>query len=255
MKQTLADPFARQVAFRAACGLSAAAIVAVALPVVERRAQEQTEQREWRITARAFLEAYDPQDGVSGDPRFAEIAERRTGARGAADARAWAAFQTFTPVHFENAERLAHDAQCLATAVYYESRNESALGQLAVAEVILNRVRHRLYPNNVCDVVYEGTDRATGLSIYGTRRSCQFSFTCDGSEERAPRGEAWATARQVAAHALMGLSDPVTAEATHYHANYVSPYWAPRLEQTRTIGAHIFYRFPQREEARGRRGA
>lgn len=255
MLERLADGETRRLAARVACGFGAVAVVAVAAPVVQARAVQQTESHEWRLTARAFLESYDDSEDVSGDSRYASLVSRRAGERGA-DRDAWSPFQTFTPVHFQIASRQSREIDCLATAIFYESRNESMMGQLAVAEVILNRVRHRLYPNNVCDVVYEGTDRSTGLSIYGTRASCQFSFTCDGSEVRRPRsGPSWETAQRVAAHAFLGLSGPVTDDATHYHANYVSPFWAPRLVHTRTIGTHIFYRFPTSEEARGRRGA
>lgn len=256
MVKVFADAQARRSAMHVACGLSAMAVVMVAAPALELQTEEQGARNEWRLRAHAFLEAYDPEDGIESDYRFGPLAARRAGDMSVSDRDAWAPFQTFTPVHFENAERLRRDLHCLATAVYYESRNEAVLGQLAVAEVVLNRVRHRLYPNNVCAVVYEGTDRSTGLSIYGTNMSCQFSFTCDGSERRFPvRGRPWETAQQVAAHAMMGFSESVTQDATHYHANYVSPYWAPRLVHTRTIGAHIFYRFPTSQEPRGRRGA
>ncbi len=256
MVKVFSDAQARRTAMNVACGLSAMVVVVIAAPVLELQTESQGARNEWRLRAHAFLEAYDPDDGVAADYRFGALAARRTGDATVSDRDAWAPFQTFTPVHFENADRLRRDHHCLATAVFYEARNESLLGQLAVAEVVLNRVSHRLYPNNVCGVVYEGTDRSTGLSIYGTNMSCQFSFTCDGSERRRPAsGRTWETAQRVAAHALMGFSESVTEDATHYHADYVSPYWAPRLEHTRTIGTHIFYRFPTSQEPRGRRGA
>jgi hypothetical protein len=123
---------------------------------------------------------------------------------------------------------------CLAAAVYYEAANESEAGQRAVAQVVLNRVRHRAWPNTVCGVVYEGSDRRTG---------CQFSFTCDGSLGRVPSASGWRRAVSVAEFALAGsVFDPV-GSATHYHANYVVPYWASSLQKTAVIGAHIFYRW------------
>lgn len=129
------------------------------------------------------------------------------------------------------------DHHCMAQAIYYEARSESVLGQMAVAEVVLNRVDSHFYPDNVCDVVYEGSHRRTG---------CQFSFTCDGSMNKAPRGEAWDRSREVAAAVLMeDMVKPVTGGATHYHTDYVSPYWRVGLIRTNVIDTHIFYRFPE----------
>jgi spore germination cell wall hydrolase CwlJ-like protein len=139
----------------------------------------------------------------------------------------------------ENLGFAAHEQaelDCLAEAVYYEARSESAKGQMAVAEVVLNRVRDPNFPKTVCGVVFQGRYRTTG---------CQFTFTCDGSLRVKPRGEAWDRARAVALHVSMGLSKPITNKATHYHTDYVNPYWSPGLVETATIGTHIFYRFPK----------
>ncbi len=136
------------------------------------------------------------------------------------------------------------DHNCMAEAIYYEARSESLRGHLAVAEVVLNRVDSKFYPDSVCGVVYQGAERRTG---------CQFSFTCDGSTLRSPRGEAWRRANAVAANVLMKTVDkPITGGATHYHTNYVSPYWQVGLIRTNVIDTHIFYRFPEtgREWAR-----
>jgi spore germination cell wall hydrolase CwlJ-like protein len=124
--------------------------------------------------------------------------------------------------------------RCLTQAVYYEAGFEPMEGRHAVAQVILNRMRHPAYPNSVCGVVYQGS----------TRPGCQFSFTCDGSLYRAPDPKAWAIARDVASQALSGKVSSAVGMATHYHANYVSPYWAPKLTKINKIGAHIFYRWP-----------
>jgi spore germination cell wall hydrolase CwlJ-like protein len=132
------------------------------------------------------------------------------------------------------AQLRAHD--CLAQAIYYEARSESEAGQRAVAQVVLNRVRHPAWPNSVCGVVYQGPMRAGG--------GCQFTFTCDGSLRIAPRGEDWARARRFAAEALAGRVFEPVGLSTFYHANYVMPRWAPRLLKTAVIGAHIFYRLP-----------
>lgn len=123
--------------------------------------------------------------------------------------------------------------RCLTQAIYYEAGFEPIDGQEAVAQVVLNRVRHPAYPNSVCGVVYQGAQRLTG---------CQFSFTCDGSLARAPAEDAWLRARRVAESALAGQVDAAVGTATHYHADYVFPYWAVTLVKMKQIGAHIFYR-------------
>ena len=129
---------------------------------------------------------------------------------------------------FSRAER------CLAEAVYYESAREPRLGQEAVAQVVLNRVRHPAYPKSVCGVVYQGSARATG---------CQFSFTCDGSLRYAPEPAMWRRAQEVAKRALAGHVNRTVGSATHYHAEYVAPYWAPTLVKMKQVGLHIFYRW------------
>jgi hypothetical protein len=128
----------------------------------------------------------------------------------------------------------ARALHCLTQAVYYEAGFEPVEGRRAVAQVVLNRVRHPAFPNSVCGVVYDGS----------TRPGCQFSFTCDGSLRRPPAAGAWAAAREIAREALEGRIASTVGTATHYHANYVAPYWAPRLTKLNQIGAHIFYRWP-----------
>jgi spore germination cell wall hydrolase CwlJ-like protein len=254
MVDFVTDAETRRLAVNTVAGLGVMAIVAVGMPQLEQVAKRQSDDHAWRLKARAFVEAEEAAaEPRGGAKRFAAL---RSSDRAANDRAALAPFQTFAPVHFQTAREQHVNQDCLSRAIYYEARSESALGQLAVAEVVLNRVSHQLYPNNICGVVYEGTDRATGLSWRGSRESCQFSFTCDGSEaRRPPEGQSWAQARRIAAHAMMGLSTSVTGDATHYHASYVSPHWAPGLVHTETIGAHIFYRFPRRGEEETRRGA
>lgn len=123
---------------------------------------------------------------------------------------------------------------CLATAIYYEAASESIGGQRAVAQVVLNRVAHPTYPNTVCGVVYQGSERKTG---------CQFSFTCDGSLRRVPSASAMARARMVARDALAGEVYTPVGLATHYHTIWIYPYWAPSLDHIGTIGAHRFYKW------------
>lgn len=124
--------------------------------------------------------------------------------------------------------------QCLTAAIYYEARSESDSGQRAVAQVVLNRVAHPAYPNTVCGVVYQGSERRTG---------CQFSFTCDGSLAKAPQRLFWQRAGDVARAALSGFVYTPIGLATHYHTIAIHPYWAPSLTHVGTIGAHRFYRF------------
>ncbi len=123
---------------------------------------------------------------------------------------------------------------CLTAAVYYEAAGEPDIGQRAVAQVVLNRVRHPAFPNSVCGVVFQGSERQTG---------CQFSFTCDGSLARRPSQSGWDRARRVANLALSGLVEPSVGTATHYHTIWVLPYWASSLDKVTTINAHIFYRW------------
>jgi Cell Wall Hydrolase len=124
---------------------------------------------------------------------------------------------------------------CLTSAIYYEAASESDDGQRAVAQVVLNRVRHPAYPNTVCDVVYQGTERGDRL--------CQFSYACDGSMARLPSRDGWARASRIARAALAGYVFPNVGAATHYHTLAVNPSWNKSLTPTAIIGAHIFYRW------------
>jgi hypothetical protein len=128
----------------------------------------------------------------------------------------------------------AQALECLASAVYYEAGSQDDNGERAVAQVVLNRVRHPAFPASVCGVVYEGSTRPTG---------CQFTFTCDGSMYRQPDAEGWKRAYGIAQAALNGYVYAPVGYATHYHANYVVPYWASTLAKNAVVGAHIFYRW------------
>ena len=123
--------------------------------------------------------------------------------------------------------------ECLTQAVYYEAASEGVEGGRAVAQIVLNRVRHPGYPSSVCGVVFQNSDRTTG---------CQFSFTCDGSLGMAPIPYIWARSRVIASEALSGRVFAPVGHATHYHADYVLPYWADSLDKVTVIGRHNFYR-------------
>ena len=124
--------------------------------------------------------------------------------------------------------------ECLTSAIYYEAGNEPVDGQRAVAQVVLNRVRHPAFPSSICGVIYQGSERATG---------CQFTFTCDGSLSRGPARWAWDRAREVAKAALAGYVYAPVGNATHYHTNWIVPYWSASLVKSAIVGAHIFYRW------------
>jgi len=125
--------------------------------------------------------------------------------------------------------------ECLSQAIYYEARSQSDDGQRAVAQVVLNRVRHPAFPNSVCGVVYQGSERSTG---------CQFTFTCDGSMNAGVQPYAWERARRIAESALRGSVYRPVGLATNYHTTAIHPYWAPSLVPQVIVGAHIFYRRP-----------
>lgn len=131
-------------------------------------------------------------------------------------------------------ETYATALKCLTQAVYYEAAVEPIQGRRAVAQVVLNRMRHPAYPKSVCGVVYQGAERRTG---------CQFSFTCDGALLRGPAAVPWREAEGVARAALAGYVEPSVGTATFYHADYVLPKWAFQLGKITQIGRHIFYRF------------
>ena len=136
---------------------------------------------------------------------------------------------------FSSASSTSHARalECLAQAVWYEAASEGEAGQRAVAQVVLNRVAHPNWPNSVCGVVYQGSERSTG---------CQFSFTCDGSLARKASGASWRRAQVIASAALSGSVYAPIGHATHYHTLWVNPVWASSLDHIGTIGAHRFYR-------------
>ena len=124
--------------------------------------------------------------------------------------------------------------QCLAEGIYFEARGEPRRGQVAVAQVIMNRVNHDEFPDTICSVVYQNQH---------WRNRCQFSFACDGVPERVTERAAWDMAEDVARQVLEGrdLIDTIT-ESTHYHATYVRPRWAPRMIRLDRVGLHVFYK-------------
>ncbi len=128
----------------------------------------------------------------------------------------------------------ARAIDCLATAVLYEAGDDTT-GQRAVAQVIINRVRHPAFPKTICGVVFQGAERRTG---------CQFTFTCDGALFRHRWSDAaWARARTVAGLALRGQVFAPVGHATHYHTDWVVPYWSASLDKVSAVGTHLFFRW------------
>jgi hypothetical protein len=139
-------------------------------------------------------------------------------------------------LHFGDGGALgsARDLACLTDAVYYEARGEGRAGQAAVAQVVLNRVRHPAFPKSVCGVVFQRAESGDG---------CQFSFVCDGSMRHQREPGAWRRAEEVAARALDGTVMSAIGNATHFHVAGVDPGWGSHLMRVAQVGLHVFYRF------------
>ncbi|MBB5745336.1 cell wall hydrolase [Brevundimonas variabilis] len=166
---------------------------------------------------------FEPQpSGTIAPPPTTSSFERTSGARGYRAPRLDLVTMPRVP---------ADPIECLTQAIYYEARNESEEGQAAVAEVVINRSRAGNYPRDICKVVYQRNSR-----------TCQFTFTCDGSIGRgAINRTAWSRAERIAREVHAGRSGLLPRTSVNYHANYVRPTWGQRLERVRQIGAHIFY--------------
>lgn len=231
-----------------------AVVVSAALPAMTVSYEHKRAEAEYRINATMFAEMQDGGDVVRATPNTSALFEHpwmmnvehaleRDGQKALnrysqrdRDGMALASVASFEPRHMDVAEQVDRDFECLSQAVYYEAGNEPRAGQLAVAEVIANRVKDHRYPNSVCEVVYQGSTRTTG---------CQFTFTCDGALSREPDARKFERAQEVAAHVMMDLHERRTNGATHYHATYVNPVWNSGLVRTTRIKTHIFYRFPR----------
>lgn len=128
---------------------------------------------------------------------------------------------------------LERERRCLVEGIYYEARGERAVGQVAVAEVVLNRVMSGRYPATICGVVFQGAKSG----------QCQFSFACSNVMKHPRNKVAWRKAQRLAHYVLAGkIHNSLVGTATYYHAIYVNPYWAPHMVEVAKIGQHIFYR-------------
>lgn len=253
---SMSDQQQKDVRGRIVAAATCAFGVGISLPAVSLSYGERVADAEFRASAERFAEApmaRDSIDPVAASPLLdhpwmvaVEYALERDPRASLTrygdlyrDAAALKGVASFDVRHTERAEGELAEQRCLAEAVYYEARSEGTRGQIAVAEVVMNRVRDHRYPDSVCGVVYQGSERTTG---------CQFTFTCDGALKHKPRGKAWDDAQIVATHVLLGFNTPMTGGATHYHTDYVDPVWNASLIETVEIGTHIFYRFPRGAE-------
>ena len=136
---------------------------------------------------------------------------------------------------------------CLALNTYHEAKNQSMVGQIAVAEVVMNRVQDERFPNSICEVVKQGPTRPSWEDPnkeYPIKHRCQFSWYCDGKSDVPKNEKAWRKAQDVAFLVLYNkIQLDVTEGATHYHATYVKPAWAKTKKRTTRIEKHIFYRW------------
>jgi len=129
---------------------------------------------------------------------------------------------------------------CLALNVYHEARNQSLAGQVAVAQVTLNRVMDRRYPDTICGVVRQAITFDNGQPV---RNQCQFSWYCDGKSDKPRNQGAWYTAYNLAERVMRGDMVDITEGSTHYHADYLVPEWANTKTYVTQIDDHIFYRW------------
>lgn len=144
---------------------------------------------------------------------------------------------------------LNQDIHCLAQNIYFEAGNQPLAGKIAVVNVVLNRVEHDKFPNNVCDVVYQTKEWRTSWTGKTIPKlgMCQFSWFCDGKSDKPKDSKTWAESLQLADDMLVKYvkSDnylDLTEGAMWYHAYYIQPYWSHHLNETVQISAHIFYR-------------
>lgn len=243
-----------QIKQRSALTAVCASVLVFGLPLLGQSAAVQTAEQDWREKNAKLAAVQDAGALIRADETAPSILrqewlrsveyslERDPGSALSnisafeRDRAALNSLKSFEPIHLSKAEDMAAQTHCLSQAVYYEARSEKTEGQLAVAEVIVNRVKDHRYPNTICEVVFQGATRTTG---------CQFTFTCDGAMRKTPGDKRWKKAQTIASHVVMGLNEEKTGGATHYHATYVNPVWNSGLIRTEKIGLHIFYRFPR----------
>jgi len=136
-----------------------------------------------------------------------------------------------------------NEVYCLAQNIYFESGNQPMVGKIAVSHVVLNRVESSLYPDTICDVIYDAEYRENWLgNMVPVRNRCQFSWFCDGKSDDPVDSKTWIESLLLARRIYDGEWTDITEGATHYHADYIYPFWADSLNRTTTIDNHIFYK-------------
>ena len=134
---------------------------------------------------------------------------------------------------------------CLALNTYHEAKNQSLVGQIATAQVVMNRVEDNRFPNTICEVVKQGPTRPSWEDPekeYPIKHRCQFSWYCDGKSDTPKEKSAWLYSQLVAHNVVRGYVKDNTDGSIYYHANYVRPFWSKHYEHTVTLGSHIFYK-------------
>jgi len=225
--------------------IGAIGLAALTFPVIAQQAKAEREHTYWQDRAAAF-QAIEDNNVTGSDISTSSLARKLTDIYTdktikntvMRDVKLLADLEFITRRDILQARYETRQHRCLSEAVYYEARSEKKSGQIAVAEVVLNRVKSKHYPSTICDVVYEGAERITG---------CQFSFTCDGSTLKEPYGKYWQNSQSIAQLILTGGAASITDRSTHYHTFAVMPHWSKTLKMTKAIGSHIFYRFRWRE--------
>tara|TARA_B100000575_G_C23092144_1_gene629690 strand:+ start:642 stop:1166 length:525 start_codon:yes stop_codon:yes gene_type:complete len=154
---------------------------------------------------------------------------------------------SYAGAHMIEKEKTSRALECLALNIYFETRASSLVDAMSVSDVVMNRVKSTRFPNTVCEVVQEGPisdwwKKEKGKEV-PIRHQCQFSWFCDGKSDIPKNKTAWEKSRKYARDIYVhGSYIGITEGATHYHANYVKPYWAPSMDRITRIGSHIFYR-------------
>jgi hypothetical protein len=188
--------------------------------------------------ALAIARRHDPYvvaGGAERDHQAAQFAARFASASVAGLRPGLQPTRAAAPFRMEGGLDASRDLQCLTEAVYWEARGEGTNGMAAVAQVVLNRVRHPAFPKTVCGVVYQGASASDG--------GCQFSFACRAHPAPAGGDSVWEHAREIASRALSGHVMAEVGQATNFHATNVAPGWMTSLQRVAQIGSHIFYRF------------
>ncbi len=136
-----------------------------------------------------------------------------------------------------------NDIYCLAQNIYFEAGNQPLAGKIAVSQVVLNRVEHYAYPDTVCGVVYDAKWKENWKgNMVPIRNQCQFSWFCDGKSDDPVDSATWLSSMHIARDVIQSKYGDITEGSTHYHADFVYPYWADSLNETVVINNHIFYK-------------